>query len=120
MLIGVAQGLAVLPGISRSGTTIAAAMLLGMRAPEAFRFSFLLSLPAVGGAVILQLAEPGALAELGAPALIAGSVALVTGYGALRLLRHVVMTGRLWIFAAYLVPAGLGLIVWSMLTGAIG
>jgi len=113
-VIGVVQGLAVLPGLSRSGSTIAAAMLLGMHAPEAFRFSFLLSLPAVTGAVILQLAEPGALTQLGAPALIAGGVALVTGYFALRLLRHAVMTGRLWAFALYLIPVGLGLVAWDV------
>jgi len=117
LLIGLSQGLAVMPGISRSGTTIAVAMLLGMRASEAFRFSFLLSLPAVAGAVVLKLADPEAFAQLGSSALIAGVVAAVTGYAALRLLRHVVMTGRLWIFSLYLVPVGLTLLVWALVAG---
>jgi undecaprenyl-diphosphatase len=115
-LIGVAQGLAVMPGLSRSGTTIAAGMLLGLSGPEAFRFSFLLSLPAVLGAVVLELAKPGALAALGMPALIAGTVALVVGYVALRVLRHIVVQGRLWAFALYLVPLGVGLIAWNFLS----
>ena len=112
-LIGVAQGLAVMPGLSRSGTTIAAGILLGLSGPQAFRFSFLLSLPAVTGAVLLELVKPGALESLGYPALIAGTVALGVGYVALRLLRHIVVQGRFWAFALYLVPLGLGLILWS-------
>jgi undecaprenyl-diphosphatase len=113
ILIGIAQGCAVMPGLSRSGTTIAAGILLGLSGPEAFRFSFLLSLPAVTGAVLLELLKPGAFAALGYPALIAGVVALLVGYVALRLLRHIVVQGRLWAFALYLVPLGLGLILWS-------
>lgn len=113
-LIGIAQGLAVFPGLSRSGTTIAAGMLLGLSAPEAFRFSFLLSLPAVLGAVVLKLTEPGALAQLGVPALIAGVVALIVGYFALRVLRRVVVRGRFWAFALYLIPLGALLIAWDL------
>jgi undecaprenyl-diphosphatase len=113
-VIGVVQGLAVMPGISRSGTTISAGMLLGLKPSEAFRFSFLLSLPAVLGAVVLELAKPGALESLGMAALIAGTVALVTGYVALRVLRQVVTRGRFWAFAVYLIPMGLGLIAWDL------
>ncbi len=114
LLIGVAQGLAVMPGLSRSGTTIAAGILLGLSAAEAFRFSFLLSLPAVLGAVVLELSKPGALSMLGLPALVAGTVALVVGYVALRLLRRIVTQGRFWAFAIYLVPLGIGLIAWEL------
>lgn len=115
LLIGLVQGLAVMPGLSRSGSTIAVGILLGLSAAESFRFSFLLSLPAVLGAVVLELSKPGALASLGSPALIAGTVALGTGYVALRLLRHIVVQGRFWAFALYLVPLGLGLIVWDLI-----
>lgn len=106
LLIGIAQGLAVIPGISRSGATIAAAMMLGVRGPDAFRFSFLLSLPAVAGALLLQLADPGQLQQLGWPAWLGGGIALVTGYAALLVLRKIVARGRLWAFALYLVPVG--------------
>lgn len=115
LLVGVVQGLAVLPGVSRSGSTIAAAMLLGLTAREAFRFSFLLSLPAVTGAVLLKLLEPGALAGLGVPGLVGGAVAMGTGYVALRVLQRLVVQGRFWAFAVYLVPLGAGLVVWDLL-----
>lgn len=112
-LVGFAQGLAVMPGLSRSGTTIAAAMLLGLSGSEAFRLSFLLSLPAVAGAVLLKAAEPGAFEALGSGAVIAGLVALVVGYASLRGLRSIVERGRLWVFAVYLVPLGIAVVVWD-------
>ena len=55
LIVGIAQGLAVFPGISRSGLTLLAGILCGLSAAEAFRFSFLLSLPAVSGAALLEL-----------------------------------------------------------------
>ena len=102
--IGVVQGLTVLPGLTRSGSTIAAAMLLGLSGAAAFRFSFLLSLPAVAGAMLLELRHPEALGALGLPALLGGLVAFVSGYGSLLLLRGVVHRGNLFMFALYLVP----------------
>ncbi|MDH5492890.1 MAG: undecaprenyl-diphosphate phosphatase [Myxococcales bacterium] len=112
-LLGLAQGLAVLPGISRSGTTIAVAMLLGLRGEAAFRFSFLLSLPAVTGAVLLELLGSDAMERLGAGALIGGAIAALSGYLALALLRRLVTEGRLALFAIYLFPIGLALIIWD-------
>ncbi|HEY8430188.1 MAG TPA: undecaprenyl-diphosphate phosphatase [Sandaracinaceae bacterium] len=114
LLIGVAQGLAVMPGLSRSGSTIAVAMLLGMSGPAAFRFSFLLSLPAIFGATLLQARHTEELARLGAPALAGAATALVVGYVALRLLRAIVRQGRFWTFALYLIPLGLGILVWDL------
>ena len=117
LVVGVAQGLAVLPGLSRSGSTIAAAMLLGMRGPAAFRFSFLLSLPAVAGAVLLEIAHPDALNGLPTALWIGGAFAALVGLGALLALRNVVIQGRLWAFALYLVPVGLGLLAWDLWRG---
>ncbi len=111
--LGVCQALAVLPGLSRSGTTIAVAMLLGLRAPAAFRFSFLLSLPAVAGAVLLESFEMEALDGFGAAALAGGVVAFAFGYVALRLLRGLLDRGRFWAFALYLVPLGVALLLWN-------
>ncbi|MEM9190996.1 MAG: undecaprenyl-diphosphate phosphatase [Myxococcota bacterium] len=110
-LVGLAQGFAILPGLSRSGTTIAVAMMLGLKPQEAFRFSFLLSLPAITGAVLLEFRDPEVLKALGSAGLIAGAVALVVGYFALLLLRRVVTSGRLWAFALYLIPLGVGLLL---------
>ena len=104
LLIGVAQAVAILPGVSRSGSTIASAELLGVAPERAARFSFLLSLPAVAGAMLLELRHPEALGALGLPALLGGLVAFVSGYGSLLLLRGVVHRGNLFMFALYLVP----------------
>ncbi|MEM7138782.1 MAG: undecaprenyl-diphosphate phosphatase [Myxococcota bacterium] len=108
--VGIAQGIAVLPGISRSGITIATAMLLGLRGPAAFRFSFLISLPAIVGAAILEAGGSDGMSSLGASAWIGGATALVTGYLALVILRRIIVVGRLWMFALYLVPLGLVLL----------
>ena len=112
-LLGVAQGLAVLPGLSRSGSTIACAMLLGLSGPTAFRLSFLLSLPAVGGAVLLKALDREALAGLGAQATLGAAVAFAVGLTAIWAVRETVSRGKLWLFALYLVPLGLALELWQ-------
>ena len=115
ILVGIAQGFAVLPGVSRSGTTIALAMWLGMRPEAAFRFSFLLSIPAVLGASVLTLGEPGAAANLPTVAWLGGALSAVVGVAALVWLRHSVTRCRLWTFALYLVPVGIGTLLWGAL-----
>ncbi len=113
-LIGVAQGLAVLPGLSRSACTIACAMALGTVGPAAFRLSFLMSLPAVAGAVLLELRHPEVLRELGPSAMVGAGVAFVVGWGCLLALRGIVRSGRFWAFAIYLVPLGATLLAWDL------
>lgn len=115
LLVGIAQGLAVLPGLTRSGSTIALAMLLGMSGPAAFRFSFLLSLPAIFGATLLKARDHQELAALGPGVLIGALTAMIVGYLALRWLRSLVHQGRFWIFALYLVPLGVGIIAWDLI-----
>jgi undecaprenyl-diphosphatase len=113
LLIGAAQGVGVFPGISRSGITIGSGMLSGLHRKAAGEFSFLLSLPAVGGAFLLSLKDAAELSSsVPAISLIAGfAAALLAGYASLKLLLRLIADGRLWIFALYLVPAGvLGLI----------
>lgn len=115
LLVGMAQAFALLRGISRSGTTISAALLLGIRREDAARFSFLLSVPAILGAAVLELRhlEPGE--GPGALALAAGAaVAAVVGWGALRLLLHLVRNGRLDRFAWYCWALGLTAIVLTL------
>lgn len=101
VLVGIAQGLAIAPGISRSGTTIAVALLLGFQREWAGRFSFLLFVPAVMGAVTLELVKLHDIpAHLG-PILWGTATAAVTGYVALRFLLAVVRHGRFHVFAPY-------------------
>jgi undecaprenyl-diphosphatase len=103
-LIGLAQCAAPVPGISRSGTTIVAALFCGLRREDAVRFSFLLSIPTVGGAVALKLAE-GLREPLaaGQPAVMASGIALaaLTGYLAILLVLRWTREGRLWQFGLY-------------------
>lgn len=104
-LIGVAQGIAVIPGLSRSGLTIATALLLGIRKEKAFKFSFLLSVPAIIGALALTLfqdfnqltSSSFGLIEVATGAI----VALVVGYLALKLLWKVLAKGKFHLFAFY-------------------
>jgi undecaprenyl-diphosphatase len=107
LLIGVAQGIAVLPGISRSGTTIAVALLLKVARPDAARFSFLLSIPAILGAALLEC-SPAALFDNPAtgPLLAGAAVAFATGIAALLLLIRLVNNGRFWLFAPYVAAVG--------------
>ncbi|MDD9932138.1 MAG: undecaprenyl-diphosphate phosphatase [Myxococcales bacterium] len=106
LLVGIAQGIAVLPGISRSGITIACGLMLGLSAPAAFRFSFLVSMPVIAGATLLELGKPGALAGLDSTAWLAALVTFMSGYLALRWLRGLLTSGHFWLFAWYLVPLG--------------
>jgi undecaprenyl-diphosphatase len=112
VLIGLAQTLALVPGVSRSGATICMALLLGFTRSDAARFSFLLSIPAVAGAGILEARK--AFAELGReaiPALAVGTgVAAVVGYASIAWFLHWLGSHQLVSFAIYRVVAGLALL----------
>ena len=113
LLIGVVQGFAVLPGISRSGTTIACALLLGLNRDSAARFSFLLAVPAIFGALLLELGELSALsAEAMLPVGAGFLSALVSGFFALVLLVRLIQRGRFYLFSFYLLPVGLFGVLW--------
>jgi undecaprenyl-diphosphatase len=102
-LVGVAQALAVVPGVSRSGATICAALLLGTSRSEAARLSFLLGIPAIAGAGVFELDT--ALADLGSdaalPLLVGTGAAAVSGYAAIAWLLRFLGTRRLRPFAVY-------------------
>ena len=111
LLIGIAQGIAVIPGISRSGSTISAARALGITGPEAARFSFLLSLPAVGGAAFLTAIKNHAAIAASTSAQVAGYlagplVAAVVGFVAIGLVMRLLKSGRFVWFAAYCLALG--------------
>jgi undecaprenyl-diphosphatase len=111
IVIGCAQALAIFPGISRSGATIAAGMTRGLSRQGAARFSFLLAIPIILGAFVFKLPEMSG-AELdgsmyGGTALIAGTVAAaVSGYWAIRYLLRLVVSDDLLGFARYVVLFG--------------
>jgi len=105
LTIGIAQGIAIIPGLSRSGLTIAVALLLGIKREKAFKFSFLLSVPAIIGALGLTLyTQHDALAFAGVAwteILIGVTVSAVIGYFALRLLSKIVAAKKFYLFAFY-------------------
>lgn len=101
-MIGLAQMIAILPGISRSGMTITAAILLGISGVAAFRFSFLLAIPVIAGAGILSISDVQNLNSQHLMPLFFGcAAAAVTGYAALKLLYSLVIKHKIWQFSMY-------------------
>jgi undecaprenyl-diphosphatase len=110
ILVGVAQLLALFPGVSRSGSTIAAGLFRGITRPDAARFSFLLGTPAIIGAGLITgldlIQSPEAAGEL--PLLLAGFISAgIVGYASIAFLLTHLRKRRLYIFAAYCTVVGL-------------
>lgn len=102
LIIGIVQGLAILPGISRSGSTISTALFLGVDRKLAGRYSFLLSIPAIVGALVLGLDAPELQTTIPLGTIVAGSVvSALVGWLALVILLRVVDRGQLHRFAPY-------------------
>jgi undecaprenyl-diphosphatase len=118
LLVGAAQACALIPGVSRSGATITCALLLGFSRPDAARWSFLLSVPAIAAAGIFEMKD--AVHHLGdqgiAPLVVATAVAAITGYAAIAWLIAYLRTRSLFAFAVYRVLLGGALLV-SLLVG---
>jgi undecaprenyl-diphosphatase len=117
-IVGCFQAFAILPGVSRSGSTIAAARLLGWDYKEAFRFSFLLAIPTmIGGALVegrTLLQEDVQLAEVSLAHYIVGFVvSFGVGLLALQILRRVLIKRRISIFIWYCTLVGLFTIVYT-------
>lgn len=116
--IGVCQGIAVIPGISRSGATISAGLFAGLDRKMAAKFSFLLSIPAIIGAELLQLI--GSLGSVNQPVIMTnitffGTLAsFITGYIALIILLKIVNNGKLHLFAPYCWVAGISVIIYDL------
>jgi undecaprenyl-diphosphatase len=115
LLIGLAQAVAILPGISRSGSTISAGLQLKINREKAASFSFLLSIPAILGATLLKLKDLLAFGISGDffAVLAVGTIAsYITGYIAIETLLKIVRKGKLFWFAPYCILLGLiGLIL---------
>ena len=119
IIIGLAQACAVLPGLSRSGTTISTGLMLGVKKEDIAQFSFLMVLVPILGEAFLELVG-GELsgAESGVPALslLLGFIsAFLSGVFACTLMINIVKKAKLWIFAIYCVIAGLACILGTLL-----
>lgn len=118
LLVGVGQAVAVVPGLSRSGTSIAAGMMRGFHRKFAVRFSFLMSIPAVLGANILSIGEAvqQGIDTTQLPAYIVGTiVAAVSGYFAIRLVNLLTSKGKFGNFAYYCWGIGAAAVVASLI-----
>ncbi len=119
LVLGLAQGVAIIPGISRSGTTIAIALMLGVERDRAFRFSFLLSVPAVFMALLFTVFtqfEVLTFSGIGWSEMLTGAVAaMLVGYSALRLLEKILKKGWFHHFAVYCWLLGGSLVSFSVL-----
>jgi undecaprenyl-diphosphatase len=116
-LIGVAQALSLIPGSSRSGTTMTAAMFLGLTREAAARFSFLLGIPAIGAAGLFELLDliRHGLGEVGWSSVLIGILtSAVSGYLAIDLLLRYLRTRTMHVFVWYRI--GLGLLLLAMLS----
>jgi undecaprenyl-diphosphatase len=122
LVMGAAQGMASFSGLSRSGMTISTALMLGLKREKAFRFSFLLSIPAIIGDLAVETyMQRGqlALTSLSPLELLAGMVmAAIAGYIAIGLVSNLVQTKRFHYFAAYTWPLGIAIIIVT-LTGIL-
>ncbi len=108
LVVGIAQGLAVLPGISRSGATISVGLFLGLDRRTSARFSFLLSIPAIIGAELLSVGDVlSGQAALNSSVVLGALTAFVVGYAALKILLKIVGQGRFYLFAPYCLVLGL-------------
>lgn len=109
LTIGIAQGIAVLPGISRSGSTVSASLLCGLSKKFAVQYSFILGIPAILGAGLLEIKDAVAMqAEIQwGPVLIGFAVAAVTGFLAIKMVAWLIKSEKFRIFAYYTLILGL-------------
>ena len=109
--VGIAQAIAIIPGISRSGSTISICMYLGIPPKEAARFSFLLSIPVILGASILGFLEIGSINTIDNLNLaVAITTSFLTGVLALKILLRILEAGRFYFFGFYCLIAGVSTI----------
>ena len=110
LIIGLGQAMAILPGISRSGTTISTSLFMGLGRKESARFSFLMSIPVIVGAASFELndffSEGFTSGELGVM-LIGFVSSFITGYIAIKFMLKVIQTGKFSWFAPYCIATGL-------------
>jgi len=112
--IGLAQGIGVFSGISRSGITISAGLFAGLNRETAGEFSFLLSIPAILGAFVLTIKDAGSMMATVSYSQLALAfvAALVSGIASLKILIKIIKSGKIYWFAPYLVLIGiLGLLL---------
>jgi len=113
LLIGFFQAIAILPGVSRSGSTIAAGLFRKFDQKLAFQFSFFLAIPAILGALFLQLSKINNGFALMPQSILGMIVAAVIGYFSLLILRKILIKSYFWVFGFYCFLVGIFLLIIS-------
>ena len=115
LLIGLAQGIAIIPGISRSGVTVSTGLLRKIDKATAFRYSFMLSVPAILGATVME-SKDIVIGNIDAvPLFVGATISMIAGYASLKLLQKIVMNQKFHLFAYYCWTAGIVLILFIIL-----
>jgi len=116
LLIGIAQACAIAPGISRSGATISTGLFLGLERELAARYSFLLSIPAILGAALVQLKDISVGLDVNTGAFVAGFIAAaISGYLAIKIMLKLIKERSLMIFAYYCWIVGAFVLIWALI-----
>lgn len=120
-VIGLFQAFAILPGISRSGATIVAGLGMRLRRDEAAAFSFLLAIPVIGGAGLIEVAklvkqasEGNSIGTPGVMLVVGAMVSFVVGLASLWWLVQWIQHGRLYRFAYWVIPLGVAVVIWQL------
>ena len=114
LLIGLAQGVTIIPGISRSGVTLATGLLRRVDKATAFKYSFLLSVPAIIGATIMESKELAVGNEDAVLLFLGAIISMIVGYASLKLLQKIVMNEKIHLFAYYCWTVGLAIILFTI------
>ncbi|MBI4835062.1 MAG: undecaprenyl-diphosphate phosphatase [Planctomycetes bacterium] len=117
LLIGIAQAIAIIPGISRSGSTVSGGLAFGLKKKDAVVYSFLLAIPVILGAAYLELKDFGKFKETfqPIPIITAGITCFITSIIAIKILMRVVQKSKLHYFSFYCFFAGAATIIWFVL-----
>ena len=118
LIVGLAQMFAIAPGISRSGSTISAGVLCGIKRDAAGTFSFLMAIPVIGGAVLVKLLGAVKGADMGGmaigPLLLGFAVSTAVSFTVLALLIRIIRKGKLCHFAWYMLALGTAVTLWQL------
>jgi len=115
LIIGLAQSIAIFPGISRSGSTIATGMLLHMDREKAARFSFLLSIPTIGGAFIYKILKTPMVDVLTPSNIVGFLTAFIVGMLTIKFLLYIIKKGRFYIFGFYTISLGILILLYLLI-----
>jgi undecaprenyl-diphosphatase len=115
LLIGLAQAVTIIPGVSRSGVTVATGLLRRVDKATAFKYSFLLSAPAIIGATVMESKELAVGNVNMVPLFLGAIISMIVGYASLKLLQKIVMNEKIHLFAYYCWTVGLTIILFTIL-----